>query len=216
MKKLAILLLVFTQTILAQSFFEGTINATLKDLRSNIKYSLKIYSNRNGEIATHLKGNYKTKEGPQTIEMKQIMQPDKVFLIYNKDGRQVYSELAAGDINKLPGPFEIKTTEKSALILGYKTRKIIVNNNDKEITYITAPEIKIPLKKYSEVFQDYIFAGLARNNINEMPLKVIVKDKLSGKDLIVFDVESIVKGNIQEDSFKLPQGIEKVSLGDED
>jgi len=70
--------------------------------------------------------------------MKQIIKPGKVLMIYDKEGKQVYSELTAGNINQLQGPFEVKAVEKHPAVLGYKTRRVVMDNNDKKVIYITA------------------------------------------------------------------------------
>ena len=213
MKKLVLaFLLIFTQIVIAQDVFEGAIIAKLDDKEHNTKYELSIFTNKKGEIVISLQGTYKVNQQTQTVKMKQIMKPDKVFIIYNKDGREVYSEIPAGDINKLLGPFEIKSTKEYPSILGYKTKEIIMNTNDKEVIYIVAEDIKFPLYLYTDVFQDYIYAGLARNKIEEFPLKVIVKDKETGKELLRFEVIEIQPKELPQNLFTLPDGIEKVPL----
>ncbi len=208
MKKIFLLFIFLFSGMQAQEkYFEGVLEGNYTDQASGVNYSVKMFYGKNGEILNELQGNYNdTRGNSYNVQMEQLFKQDKIYLIYNSPKGKVYSEISAGTLNPLPGPFTLSDKKQGETFLNLSDIQVYkIDNGDKEIFYTISESLKFPISKYKKVIEDYVLKGLAVNNLDYIPLKVEVKDKKEGKTLLTFEIRRINTKEISEAIFEIPK-----------
>ena len=208
MKKIFLLFIFLFSGMQAQEkYFEGMVEGNYTDETSGVNYSVKMLYGKNGEILNELQGNYNDARGNSyNVQMKQLFKQDKIYLIYNSPKGKVYSEISAGTLNPLPGPFTLSDKKQRETFLNLSDIQVYkIDNGDKEIFYTISEGLKFPISKYKKLLEDYVFKGLAVNNLDYIPLKVEVKDKKEGKTLLTFEIKKINAKEVSETIFEIPK-----------
>ncbi len=206
MKKIFLLFIITFFSLYAQGeFFEGKLLGTYKS--QGIEYSVKILLKKDGKMFSELKGSYQDSQGNlQNVAFQQIFQKDKVYLVYNSPEGKVYSEITPGSLNPLPGPFTLASQRKiQGEFAGFKNLvEYTIHNADKEIVYLVSEELKFPISKYKNITEDFILKGLSANHLEYYPLKVHVKNKQDGTEIMSFEITTAEARNVPENIFEIP------------